>query len=271
LLAKSTILQGGIVIMGNFFARALVCCLSAGVFSGSAVAGTTTSTEMMVGVFQDMKATLFMPDGTGPFPTILLMHTSGGLERADLDYCDKLAQEGFICIAPEFLRAYAVTNETRRKSFRMLMNPILEDFRSIIGMLDSLPKARRGSVGAIGFSNGGFFALLLAATGSVKVGVSYYGALNGAGAHPDLAVFENRFTRASAPVLVLAGENDSTITMGPVLRLEKILKASDARHELKVYPNAGHGFDRSAGPSGNYASAQDAWRRTRAFLKENLK
>ena len=70
-----------------------------------------------------------------------------------------------------------------------------------------MPKARKGAVGTIGFSNGGFFAVLLAATGRVKAGVSYYGALDGAMTQPDLAPFIRRFTSASSPLLVLAGES----------------------------------------------------------------
>jgi dienelactone hydrolase len=70
-------------------------------------------------------------------------------------------------------------------------------------------------------------------------------------------------------VLVLAGENDSTIGMKPVKRLEEILKACGARYELKVYPDTEHDFDRGALRPGNAAAAKDAWPRTLAFLKAN--
>src|SRR5471030_1748228 len=178
---------------------------------GSAIAGTFTTQILTVGVRKNMEATLYTPDGPGPFPMVLVLHTSGGISSADQGYCGNLAREGYICIAPAFLRAYGITAETRRLSFTKEAKAITGDFIEIIGELNALPKAKQGAVGAVGFSNGGFFAMILASMNRVKAGVSYYGSLDGARAHPDLKPFQERFTSASAPVLILAGESDTTI------------------------------------------------------------
>jgi carboxymethylenebutenolidase len=246
------------------FAAAVMWCTVAG-------AADFTSQTVTVGLRKNMEATLFTPNGPGPFPTMLVMHTSGGIAEADRGYCANLAREGYICIAPAFLRAHGITNpELRRKSFTSEAKPIFDDFVEIIDELDALPKAKKGAVGAVGFSNGGFFAMLLAATGKVRAGVSYYGALDGAMTQPDLAPFSQRFTSASSPVLVLAGESDATIGIKPPQKLEEILKAAGSRYEIKYYPGTGHDFDRtgSTGPN-NAASAADAWQRTLAFLRGN--
>src|SRR5471030_1553867 len=156
--------------------------------SVTATAADFTSQTITVGLRKNMEATLFTPNGPGPFPTVLVMHTSGGIAEADRGYCANLAREGYICIAPAFLRAHGITNpELRRKSFNSEAKPIFDDFVEIIGELDALTKAKKAAVGAVGFSNGGFFAMLLAATRRVKAGVSYYGALDGATTQPDLA------------------------------------------------------------------------------------
>ena len=236
-----------------------------------AAAGTFSSQIVTVGVRKNMEATLYTPDGPGPFPSVLVMHTSGGISEADRGYCANLAREGYICIAPAFLRAHGITSpELRRKSFTSDAPAITADFVEIIGELNALPKARKGAVAAIGFSNGGYFAAILAARQAVKVGVSYYGAFNGAGTQNDLKPMKERFTGSSAPFLILAGEGDSTIGLPPVRKMEEILKACGARYELKLYPNTGHDFDRSGttGPN-NAASAADAWQRTLAFLRAN--
>jgi carboxymethylenebutenolidase len=243
----------------------------AAMWSVTANAADFTSQTITVGLRKNMEATLFTPNGPGPFPTILVMHTSGGISEADRGYCANLAREGYICIAPAFLRAHGINNpELRRKSFTSEARPIFDDFVEIIGELDALPKAKKGAVGAVGFSNGGFFAMLLAATGRVKVGVSYYGALDGARTQPDLAPFSTRFTSASSPVLVLAGESDAVIGLKPPQKLEEILKTAGSRYEMKYYPNTGHDFDRSGSTGANNAvSAADAWQRTLAFLRAN--
>jgi carboxymethylenebutenolidase len=238
---------------------------------GGAAAATFTSQTVTVGVRKNMEATLYVPDGPGPFPSVLVMHTSGGISEADRGYCANLAREGYICIAPAFLRAHGITSaELRRKSFTSEAKPIYDDFVEIIGELNALPRAKKDAVGAVGFSNGGYFAALLAATNRVNAGVAYYGAFNGAGTQNDLAPLQKRWTAGSAPFLVLAGRNDSTIGMAPVHRLEEILKACGARYQIQLYPDTGHDFDRSGttGP-GNAAAATDAWQRTLAFLRAN--
>jgi len=246
----------------------LLAALSAPI--GNAVAGTFTSRTVTVGVRKNMEATLYTPEGPGPFPMVLVMHTSGGIQEADRGYCANLAKEGYICIAPAFLRAHGITSpELRRKAFTTEARAIYDDFVEIIGELNVLPKARQGAVGAVGFSNGGYFAALLAATRRVKAAVSYYGAFDGALTQKDLKPMRERFTSASSPFLILAGENDSTIGMQPVRLMEEILKSCGAPFELKVYPNTGHDFDRSAGLPGNGAAAADAWPRTLAFLRAN--
>lgn len=236
-----------------------------------AAAGELTSKVVTVGVEKNMEATLYTPDGPGPFPTVLVLHTSLGLTEADRQYCARLAREGFICIAPAFLRAHGIRLETKMETFTTEREAIMADLRQIIGELDRLPNARPGAVGAVGFSNGGFFSVLLAARGSVRAGVAYYGALAGVGQTlPENPVLQS-FTAASAPVLVLAGENDTTIGIPPVRRLEEIMRAAGAPHEVIFYRDAEHGFDRNKLRPGNGAAGADAWLRTLAFLRSNLR
>ncbi len=232
-----------------------------------AIAGTFTTQTIKVGVSRNMEATLYVPDGPGPFPMVLVLHTSSGISSADQGYCGNLAKEGYICIAPAFLRAYGISNEMRRLSFTKEAKAIMGDFIEIIGELNALPKAKQGAVGVVGFSNGGFFAMMLASINKVKAGVSYYGALDGARSHLNLQPFRERFTSASAPVLILAGESDTTIGKEPPRQLAAILDACGARYELKFYPNTEHCFDRCSNAPGNAAAAADAWPRTLAFLR----
>lgn len=249
--------------------RALAAMAVLLLLANGAVAGTFTSKAVKVGVKKNMQAWLYTPDGPGPFPSVLVMHTSGGISEADYTYCANLAREGYICIAPAFLLAYGISNEDRRKSFTTEARPIMEDFVEIIGELNALPQAKKGAVGAVGFSNGGFFAAMLAATGRVRAGVSYYGAFDGARAHPDLAPFKSRWTARSSPLLVLAGTDDVIITMEPVQKLEAIMKTAGAPYEVKVYPGVGHGFDRGRTTAAGNVAAADAWPRTLAFLRAN--
>ena len=238
--------------------------------AGSAAAMDFTSKTVTVGVRKNMESTLYVPNGPGPYPTILVMHTSGGISETDRGYCANLAREGYICQAPAFLRAHGITSgELRKKSFTTEARPILEDFRSIIQEMQAMPQAKKGAACVVGFSNGGYFAAMIASTGRVKAAVSYYGTFTGAMTDPTLSRMREHWTASSSPLLILAPEGDTTIGVKIPRDLEAIIKAAGAPYEIKFYPGAGHDFDRSGttGPN-NAAAAADAWQRTLAFFRK---
>lgn len=236
-------------------------------FTGTALAG---STDLMVGVKHEMKAQLFVPDGPGPFPGVLVLHTSGGLQPADTAFAEHLAQEGYVAMVPAFLDAYGITARTRRQSFTTDAEAIYADLAASVETLRHEPKVAGGKVGAVGFSNGGYFAMWLAATGKIDAGVSYYGAISGAGTDRPLARFRDAFGKGSAPVLIMHGTADDTVPVQVARHLANILTAKQCVYELQIYPGAGHRFER-ANNAADTAAAADSWQRTVAFLGKYLK
>jgi carboxymethylenebutenolidase len=228
------------------------------------------TTSIKVGVNKNMFAQLMTPDGPGPYPALLLLHTSGGIQSGDYDYAKRLVAEGYVVLVPSFLDAYGITAKTRQLTFTTYAEPIYADFVAILEVLRSNNKVNGKKLGAIGFSNGGYFALWLAATGQVQVGVSYYGALSGAGSDSSLNRFQQVFSATSSPVLVLHGANDSTVPVRKAIELTNILTEKQASYQFHQYDGAGHRFDRDGGAS-NEAAADDAWQRTIASLSKVLK
>jgi carboxymethylenebutenolidase len=236
---------------------------------GNATAFDFTQQTLSMGMRKNMETTLYVPKGPGPFPTVLVMHTSGGISEADRGYCANLAREGYICAAPAFLRAHGINSpEIRRKAFTSERGAILEDFREVFQEMQAMPQAKRGAACAVGFSNGGYFAALMATGGRLKAAVSYYGTFTGANTDKNLDRMRERWTASSSPLLILAGEGDTTIGVATPRNLEVIIKAAGAPYEIRMYPGAGHDFDRigTTGP-GNAAAAADAWPRTLAFFR----
>lgn len=221
----------------------------------------------MVGAIGRMHATLVTPDGPGPYPAVLVLHTSGGLEKADIDYAQALAKAGYVALVPAFLNAYGISNASRRETFTTDAQPIYADLVAATDMLRQNPQVKGRKIGAVGFSNGGYFAMWLAATGKVAAGVSYYGALSGAGTDIPLERFHQAFNQASAPVLILHGTEDRIVPVGAAKHLASIIAAAGSPHELKLYDGAGHRFERTTGQEN---AAADAWTRTTAFLGKQL-
>jgi carboxymethylenebutenolidase len=235
-------------------------------FASQAFADTTS---VKMGVDQKMGAQLLTPDGPGPYPAILLLHTSGGLESADTAFAERLVKENYVVLVPAFLRAYAISGKTREVSFTTYAQPIYNDFLTGIDLLKANPKVDAGKIAAIGFSNGGYFSLWLAANAQLQAGVAYYGALTGAATDKSLNRFRETFSSKSAPVLVMHGTADGTVPFAKAVELDSILTAVQAPHEFYRYDGAGHRFERDRGEANDLAAA-DAWQRTLAFLKKSL-
>jgi carboxymethylenebutenolidase len=242
--------------------------LTLALFLSTSVSASETSVK--VGVKKNMNATLIAPDGPGPYPGVLVLHTSSGLQQADLAYARKLAEQGYVCLVPAFMDTYGITGKTRQQTFTGYARDIYNDFLTAIDFLKSSDKVAGGKVGAIGFSNGGYFAMWLAATAKVDAGVSYYGALNGAGTDKELTRFSSTFDKNSAPVLILHGSDDRTVPVGAAQHLGGIVKSAGSPYELKIYDGADHVFERDLRNDAQKAAAADAWQKTQAFFAKWL-
>ncbi len=229
---------------------------------GSGATGTLT-----VGVKNNISAVFFAPDGPGPFPGVLVLETSAGVKQADWAFAGRLAGEGYVCLVPSHLEAYGAIGQERSLGFTTYASQIYADLVQAADVLKRHDKVGGGKVGAVGFSNGGYFAMWLAATGTIQAGVSYYGALTGSATDIAQTRFRGVFAAHSSPVLILHGEQDRTVPVQAARRSVGILQAAGAPYEAYFYPNADHSFERG----GDAAATADAWRRTLAFLGKYLK
>jgi carboxymethylenebutenolidase len=225
--------------------------------------------KIQTGAGQKMEATLYMPAGAGPFPAVLVLHTSSGLRPPDHGYARRLADEGYVCLVPDFFTPYGLSNFNRRQTFTTHGEAIYADFVAARDMLKKMKEVQADRIGAVGFSNGGYWALLLAARGDIRAGVSYYGAVTAAGTDNSLSAFRTAFTASSSPVLVLHGARDDTVLPRHAEYLKSVLVEAKAPFEFQMYDSAGHSFER--GKNGDQSAADDAWRRTLRFFDTILR
>lgn len=258
-----------------------VCVLltAARLIMGAAPAHALSSTNVVVGVRHNMQAILIAPDDPGPHPGVLVLHTSGGLEPADIEYARHLAEQGYVCLVPSFMAAYRLSGSNRAVTFTTDADQIYADFVQALDMLRGLAKVHGSKLGAIGFSNGGYFAAWLAATGKVQAAVGYYGAYTGAATDPQLNRFRAAFTASSAPLLILHGTSDGIVNVKYAKQLAAIAAAAHSPYEIHLYDGATHVFDRGDGGTPGKRMlgdrdpevAADAWQRTLTFFGKYLK
>jgi carboxymethylenebutenolidase len=87
-----------------------------------------------------------------------------------------------------------------------------------------------------------------------------------------LATDPAELRKISAPILGSFGAKDAGITPDDVKKFQETLNQLGKKNEIKIYPDAGHGFQNPVNKQAYSAEATaDAWKRTLAFLDDTLK
>jgi carboxymethylenebutenolidase len=192
---------------------------------------------------------------------------------------DSLANDGFLTASPSLFHAMrggmiacvrAAMREVAARS-----GPMFDDIEATRGWLASQPGSS-GKIGIIGFCMGGGFAIALAPTGKYAASSPNYGTV------PDDAEI---FLKSSCPMVASYGGKDKRLK-GSAARLETILTANSVPHDVKEYPDAGHGFMENhekselpwlfvklaplMGAGYNEPAAHDAEQRVTAFFGRHL-
>ncbi|GAA4977396.1 dienelactone hydrolase family protein [Kineococcus glutinatus] len=202
------------------------------------------------------------PGGSGP--GVVVVQEWWGLTDHVVDVVDRFAAEGFVALAPD-LYGGRTTHDGEEAARLLQQLPVDRAARDLAGAVDHLlgmPEVTSPAVGAVGFCMGGRFVLVLAAQQGGRIGaaVPWYG----------LAPAETDFSGLRAAVLGHFGEQDRSVPLeGVRATAEAIRAATGTEPEFHLYP-AGHAFYNDERPGYDRGSAELAWGRTTAFLREHL-
>ncbi len=204
---------------------------------------------------------------TGKGPAVLVLHAWWGLNDFFRGFCDRLAKEGFVAMAPDmFAGQVARTIEEAQKhqsewDEAQAVPPIL------LAAVDELSKhaaVTGNGLGVIGFSMGGYWSLWLAQKKPelIRAVTLFYGTNGG----------EGDFTQSQAAYLGHFAEKDPYETAEGIASLEKNLEGAHRPATFYTYSGTGHWFFENDRPDAYHAqAAQLAWTRTSKFLRETLK
>lgn len=217
------------------------------------------------GAAGDVSGYLVRPkDAAGKLPAVIVIHENRGLNPHIQDVTRRMALEGFVALAPDFLSPAGGTPSDEDKAREMIgaldAKQTLDNAVSTVGFLKA-HEASTGSVGAIGFCwGGGMVNQLATASPDLAAGVAYYGRT------PDAASVPNIKARM---MLHYAGL-DERINAG-IRDYEAALKQAGVAHEIHIYEGVNHAFNNDTS-SARYdkAAADLAWSQTVAFLKSAL-
>jgi carboxymethylenebutenolidase len=223
-----------------------------------------------------MPGYLAAPKGKGPFPSVVVIHEIFGVHEYIQDVCRRFAKAGYVAIAPYlYFRQGDVTgikdfNEIREKVVsKVSWDQMMKDLDSTVRFLES-KKSDPKRVAVTGFCWGGTATWMYAAHNpKLKAAVAWYGRLTGE-ATPNQPKFPHDIAHdLKVPVLGLYGGKDKGIPQTDIDKMKEKLKASKAKTEIIVYPDADHGFHADYRPMYNEAAAKDGWSKLLAWFKKN--
>lgn len=208
---------------------------------------------------------LVTPAGDGPFPGVIVIHEWWGLNDQVKEEAHKLAAEGYLALAVDLYRGRlaASSDEAHELSRGLPEDRARRDLQAAFEFLAARSDVRPDRIGSLGWCMGGGYSLQLALEEPrLAAAVIYYGRL---------ATEESALSRLRAPLLGLFGEEDGGIPARSVRAFEAALEKLGKPAQIHLYPGAGHAFANATRPSYRQQAAEDAWKKTLAFLAENLK
>jgi carboxymethylenebutenolidase len=205
---------------------------------------------------------------SGKGPGVIVIQEWWGLTRHMRDVCDRLAEQGFVALAPDLFGGW-IAHDGDEAGEMMENLPAEEGARQLGAAVDhllSLDEVTSETVGAIGFCMGGGFVLSLAEQQGEKVSaaVPFYGVGQGV---------PGSFMGITAAVQGHYAEKDQMFPVDQARRQEQQIREESGAEVEFFYYDADHAFHNDENPAGNYqeAEAKQAWDRAVAFLKEKVR
>ena len=217
-----------------------------------------------------------LPKAKGKRPAVIILHERYGIDQHTKDLTVKLAQAGFVGLAPDLFHRFngdrkAVLGGAQRVD--LTDDGALDDLNGAVEYLKKLKEVDGARIGIIGVCQTGRQPVLLAAKRNDIAGaVVLYGAIGGRewqGNALRPTPIEDLVAEVNCPVLGIFGEADHIISIDDVVRFRNCLEKTRKNFHVRVYAGAPHGWLNDTMP-GRYRkeAAKDAWALMMAFLKK---
>ncbi len=227
----------------------------AGTISGPSITTTTPN-----GTSEQIPVELSKPDGTGPFPAVVIMHDCSGLGPRSSGAPGRWAQEllgrGYVVLLPDSFTTRGhpdgVCTDPSRSRDDVSPARRVRDAYAALAYLRTLPYVDGARVGLMGGSHGGSTTLtsMIAPESDAELPArERRGGFAAAVALYPGCVASRRTWSASgvyrpvAPLLILIGDKDDWTPAEPCRKLTEAAQQAGYPVTIKIYPGAYHSFD----------------------------
>jgi carboxymethylenebutenolidase len=194
---------------------------------------------------------------------ILLLHAWWGLNQFTVQICDRLAQAGFVTLAPDYYHGHVAKTIEEAKIAREKMDRKSSQklITQAVDYLSGLPSLTGSGIGVIGFSLGASFAIEVARSRNeiTKTVVLFSGTGGG------------KIEKTNATFLGHFAEHDEWGAHPPKVKaLANRIRVAGKDAKFYTYPKTEHWFAEADRPEYNKKAAELAWERTIKFLRDEL-
>jgi carboxymethylenebutenolidase len=199
----------------------------------------------------------------GLHPAIFILYGAHGLNAAGAmydAYARALVRAGDNAYVVDYhaRSKLAATSGNRTTIFAANLGAWVQAVEQVISAVSDEPGVDASRLGLLGFSQGAFLAVAVAADDAdVGAVVEFYG-----GIPPSLVGHLDRLP----PTLILHGDADRVVPVSEAHRLADALSSTGSRYDIMIYPGAGHGFSAQL----DSAAGRDALRRAVQYFGDNL-
>jgi carboxymethylenebutenolidase len=213
-------------------------------------------------VADQANASGYLAEPATPGSAVLVVHDWFGLLPHVRRYCDDLAHGGFVAFAPDLYGGQVTTEpvEAARLLDALDVTQARQRLDAAIEFLRTQHAVGAQRVGAVGFSIGGWLALLTATTGTLAAVVAYYAILN-----------PGEFAPIPCPVLLNLAETDDWDPSDAPDRFVSALGAAGTAVHAQVYAGTEHSFANGDVAATAPLPAREAWIAVQDFLQQHLR
>lgn len=212
---------------------------------------------------------LALPE-SGAGSGVMVIQEWWGLVPQIKGVCDRLAEAGFVALAPDLYHGELAEHDEMDKAGHLMTSldtaQAVTDMGGAVTALLDMDAVSDNAVGVLGYCMGGMLALLIAAHEGDRISAvaPFYGAPLGDGA-PD-------WSGLTAKVVGQFAENDDFFGPDAVNALGDELRSMGKDVSFTVHPGSGHGFTNEENPLGTFDSELTAktWDSTIEFFNSAL-
>jgi carboxymethylenebutenolidase len=215
------------------------------------------------------------PAGSGKRPAVIHLHERYGIVQHTTDLGQKFVEAGYVTVVPDLFSRFTGDRQALARGDTrcdLKDDEVFQDIDAVVSYLRTLPEVDANRIAMSGVCQTGRQPLLISAKRAyLSAAVVLYGAI-----YPDdwkshplrPEPIDRVLEELSCPVLGVFGDLDNLVPLDNVIRMFNVLTQAKKSFDIRIYPDAPHGFLNDTMP-GRYRPAQTdaAWTQITVFLR----